>query len=66
MGPQIHELEATIVASGAEIVLDGSPVDLARLVKVPQPIVNVTYEYDDLEGRLAERLRSFLSSHPAR
>jgi len=63
---QIHELEATIVASGAEIVLDGSPVDLARLVKVPQPIVNVTYEYDDLEGRLAERLRSFLSSHPAR
>jgi len=63
---QVRELEATIRASGAEIVLDGSPVDLARLVKVPQPIVNVSYDYDDLEGRLAERLRAFLQSHPAR
>ncbi|HYA10298.1 MAG TPA: GTPase [Thermoplasmata archaeon] len=63
---QVHELEATIKASGAEIVLDGSPVDLARLVRVPQPIVNVSYAYDDLEGRLAERLRTFLASHPAR
>ena len=63
---QVRELEATIRASPAEIVLDGSPVDLGRLVHVPQPIVNVTYDYDDVEGKLAERLRSFLSSHPAR
>jgi predicted GTPase len=58
---QVHELEATIRGSSAEVVLDGSPVNLARLVHVPQPIVNVRYDYDDLEGRLAERLRSFVA-----
>jgi predicted GTPase len=58
---QVRELEATIRGSGAEIVLDGSPVNLARLVHVPQPIVNVRYDYDDLDGRLAERLRSFVA-----
>ncbi len=60
-GPvQVKELEATIRGSGADLVLDGSPVDLARLVRVPQPIVNVRYAYDDLEGRLGAILREFL------
>ena len=63
---QVHELEATIRASGAEIVLDGSPINLSRLVRVPQPVVNVHYDYDDLEGRLAKVLKSFLASHPSR
>ena len=63
---QVRELEATIRASGAELVLDGSPVNLSRLVKVPQPVVNVHYEYDDLDGRLAAVLRSFVASHPTR
>jgi predicted GTPase len=58
---QVHELEETIRRSGAEIVLDGSPVDLARLIHVPQPIVNVEYEYADIDGRLAVVLGSFLS-----
>jgi len=57
---QVAELEATIKGSEAELVLDGSPVNLARLVHVPQPIVNVRYDYDDLEGRLAARLDEFL------
>ena len=61
-GPvQVQELEATIRGSGADLVLDGSPVDLARLVRVPQPIVNVRYAYDDLEGRLGAILREFLA-----
>ncbi len=61
---QVHELEATIRDSGAEVVLDGSPVDLARLVHVPQPIVNVRYEYDDLSGALDQRLRAFVAQFP--
>ncbi|HTP55669.1 MAG TPA: GTPase [Thermoplasmata archaeon] len=61
-GPeQVHELEATIRGSEAEIVLDGSPVDLARLVKVPQPIVRVLYDYDDLGGKMAAVLDGFLA-----
>jgi predicted GTPase len=64
-GPeQVAELEATIRASDAEIVVDGSPVDLGRLVHVPQPIVNVRYDYVDLEDRLAGHLVSFLATPP--
>ncbi len=58
---QVRELEATVRASGAEIVLDGSPVDLARLVNVPQPIVSVAYEYGDVGGRMRQILEEFLA-----
>ncbi len=61
---QVHELEATIRASEAELVLDGSPVDLHRLVHVPQPILTVAYDYDDREGRVAAVLDRFLVEHP--
>jgi len=62
---QVHELEETIRRSEAELVLDGSPVDLSHLVHVPQPIVTVAYEYDDLEGRMANLLGRFLERPPA-
>ena len=61
---QVRELEATIRGSDAELVLDGSPVDLKRLVTVPQPIVNVEYAYDDRGGKVAARLDEFLAKHP--
>ena len=63
---QVHELEATIRASGAELVVDGSPVNLPHLVQVPQPIVSVRYDYDDRDGRMAAILDRFLAAHPAR
>ncbi len=61
---QVRELEETIRRSGAELVLDGSPVDLGRLVHVPQPIVTVNYAYDDLDRRVAGVLDGFLARHP--
>ncbi|HTW55622.1 MAG TPA: GTPase [Thermoplasmata archaeon] len=63
---QIHELEATIRGSEAELVLDGSPVDLARLVTVPIPIVRVQYDYDDRDGRMAAVLDRFLARTAAK
>jgi len=64
-GPeQVHDLEATIRASDAEVVLDGSPVDLSRIVHVPQPIMNVHYEYVDRDGKLAGILDAFLEGRP--
>ena len=63
---QIHELETTIRGSPAELVLDGSPVDLARLVSVPIPIVRVQYDYQDLDGRMAKVLDRFLARTTAR
>jgi predicted GTPase len=60
-GPdQVHDLETTIRGSNAEIVLDGSPVDLGRLVHVPQPILRVQYDYDDLGGQVTKILDGFL------
>jgi predicted GTPase len=62
---QVKDLEETIRRSNAEFVVDGSPVDLGRLVHVPQPIVSVRYEYDDLGHRVAQLLTEFLN-HPAK
>jgi predicted GTPase len=63
---QVRELEATIRGSAAEVVLDGSPVDLGQLIRVPQPIVNVHYDYEDLGGEVTQVLGRFLETHPAR
>ncbi|MGD0250015.1 MAG: cyclic 2,3-diphosphoglycerate synthase [Thermoplasmata archaeon] len=62
---QVRELEETIRGSNAELVLDGSPIDLQRLVHVPQPIVDVAYDYDDRENGVANALDRFLKVHPA-
>jgi len=61
---QVKDLEETIRRSNAEFVVDGSPVDLGRLVHVPQPIVSVRYEYDDLGNAVATILAEFLRQHP--
>ena len=61
---QVKDLEETIRRSNAELVVDGSPVDLARLVHVPQPILPVRYEYDDLGNRVGSILEEFLRKHP--
>jgi len=57
---QVKDLEETIRGSDAEFVVDGSPVDLARIVHVPQPILSVRYEYDDLGGQVSQVLDEFL------
>jgi predicted GTPase len=62
---QVQELEETIRRSGAEIVVDGSPVDLKRLVHVDVPILTVAYDYVDLNDRLAPVLEEFVRRVPA-
>ena len=57
---QIRDLEATIREAKAEFVVDGSPVDLGRLVHVEMPILNVRYDYEDVGGAVAKLLDGFL------
>lgn len=57
---QTKDLEATIRNSKAEFVVDGSPADLQHLVDVPQPIINVRYDYVDVDHRLRNVLEGFL------
>ncbi len=43
---QIKDLQDTINKADCDIIIDGSPVNLSRLIKTKKPIVNITYELD--------------------
>jgi predicted GTPase len=45
---QLRELEATINAADCDVVVAGTPVDLARLVSSRHPIRQVSYELQEL------------------
>jgi predicted GTPase len=45
---QVSELEATINNAKCDIVIDGSPVNLSRLIKSNKPIVEVDYEIEEV------------------
>ncbi len=44
---QVKELEATINAAKCDAVIDATPVNLSKLIKISKPIANVTYELGD-------------------
>jgi predicted GTPase len=41
---QVRDLEATIAATPAEVVLIATPVDLRRVLRLDKPAVRVGYE----------------------
>jgi predicted GTPase len=47
---QVAALKATIEASDADIVVAGTPVDLAALLDIDRPIVRARYEYAEAEA----------------
>ena len=47
---QRAELKATIEASGAEVVLNGSPSDIAQLLGLSLPVVRVQYRFAPRSG----------------
>ncbi len=53
---QIADLEASINATPCDVVLIGTPIDLARLVKLNKPAVRVSYELDGAGSRAVEAL----------
>jgi predicted GTPase len=60
---QLHDLEATIRAVDCDLVVAGTPVDLARLVDIGRPIRRVTYELQEVgEPTLDEALGAHLAS----
>ncbi|MFW9831287.1 MAG: cyclic 2,3-diphosphoglycerate synthase [Candidatus Thorarchaeota archaeon] len=58
---QVKELEQTINAVDADVVVIGTPIDLARVVKIEKPSVRVRYELQEI-GRptLEDVFRKFL------
>jgi len=56
---QIRELEATINATEADVVVEGTPINLQRILSVNKPIANVAYELEELEpGVIEEAVRA--------
>ena len=58
---QLAALAATINASEAEVVVSGTPCDLARLVALDKPVVRARYEFAErVPGTLEAIVRRFL------
>jgi len=53
---QVRELEETINATPADVVVEGTPIELARILKVNKPVANVTYELAEVEPGVIEEL----------
>lgn len=52
---QIRELEETINATPVDVVVEGTPIQLSRVINVNKPIVDVTYELEEIEPGVIEQ-----------
>jgi predicted GTPase len=60
---QIRDLEATIRATPADVVVAGTPIDLARVLESDKPIAKVRYELEErVPGGIAEAAREALAA----
>ena len=63
---QVRDLEATINAADADVVIGGTPIALRRIISSNKPIANVTYELEETEPGIIEiMLRNVLKAHAA-
>ena len=53
---QIRDLEATINATPADVVVEGTPIELRRILSVNKPIATVTYELAEIEPGVIEEM----------
>ncbi len=53
---QVRDLEETINSTPADVVVEGTPIDLQRIITVNKPIANVTYELEEVEPGVIERM----------
>jgi len=53
---QVSELQETINATPADVVVEGTPIDLQRIITVNKPIANVAYELEEVEPGVIEEM----------
>jgi predicted GTPase len=64
---QLKDLAATINSSAAEVVVSGTPVDIARLIAIDKPVVRARYEFAEAgEPKLEGLIDAFLARLPQR
>ena len=60
---QLAALAETINASAADVVVSGTPIDLASLIRIEKPVVRAGYEYVDVGSpTLPEIIDEFLAA----
>ncbi len=59
---QIADLEATINATPCDLVLIGTPFDLAKLIKINKPVLRVSYALDGAGSAVVEQV---VRNHPS-
>ena len=58
---QLAELEATLIAADADIVVSGTPVDLGRRLRLDKPLVRARYAFKEVgEPKLSTLVDDFL------
>ena len=56
---QVRELQETINATPADVVVEGTPIDIRRVLEVDKPIANVKYDLEEVEpGVIEEMIRA--------
>jgi len=60
---QLTELEATINASGCDVVVTGTPIDLGRLIDSKYPIRHARYELREIGSPTLEDVLAPLGTH---
>ena len=53
---QIKDMEDTLNKAEAEVIIDGSPIDLGKLIKSNKPIVRVNYDIEALKSPTIENI----------
>jgi predicted GTPase len=60
---ELADLRATLNASGADVVVAGTPMDLSHLIQLNKPLVRARYDFKDVGApRLGELVLDFLKS----
>ena len=61
---QRHELEQTIKRVPCDVVVVATPIDLARIIKIDQPSVRVSYEVEEIhKPAITKMLEQFTETH---
>ncbi len=60
---QMKDLEATINATPADVVVEGTPIELSRVLSTDKPIANVDYDLEEVEpGVIEEMIRAAIGA----
>jgi predicted GTPase len=62
---QMKDLEATIAAAECDLVLVGTPIDLARIITIDKPHMRVSYDLEEEGSDLIDAIAAAIERHGA-